>query len=197
MVFNPDTLSNTYFVLRHGKSKANEEEIIVSDPEAGIAGYGLTAAGKDEVLASVKKAREENMLDESVVIVSSDFQRTKETAELAASVLHTKELIFTPKLRERYFGGWDRQHNSNYQRVWDEDARDHTHTVRGVESVADVLARAMSLIEDLEKKYSSRKILLVSHGDTLQILQTAFKAAHPSTHRSLDHLKTAEIRRLN
>jgi broad specificity phosphatase PhoE len=38
--------------------------------------------------------------------------------------------------------------------------------------------------------------VLVSHGDTLQILQAAFLRMSPTRHRSLPGLETAEIRRL-
>jgi broad specificity phosphatase PhoE len=188
---------NEYFVIRHGKSLANEREIIVSDPKEGVVGYGLTEEGKLEVARTVNEAKENNILDASAIIISSDFIRARETANIAAEILGVKEVIQTPKLRERYFGQWEATHNSNYQKVWDDDVKDHTHTANDVESVADVLARGIALIKELEEKYSSQRILLVSHGDTLQILQTAFKQEHPSKHRSLDHLGTAEIRRLN
>jgi broad specificity phosphatase PhoE len=197
MNFDFRRLSNTYFVMRHGRSLANEKEIIVSDPAKGVSGYGLTEQGKLDVAKSVNEAKENNILDASTIIISSDFTRATETANIAAKILGAKDAVLTPKLRERYFGQLEATHNSNYQMVWDEDVVDHTHTTNSVESVADVLARGLSLISELEEKYVSRNILLVSHGDTLQILQTAFKDTHPSKHRSLVHLKTAEIRALH
>jgi broad specificity phosphatase PhoE len=39
-------------------------------------------------------------------------------------------------------------------------------------------------------------VVLVSHGDVLQILQTAFEGLDPSKHRSIPHLPTAELRQL-
>ena len=53
-----------------------------------------------------------------------------------------------------------------------------------------------ALIVDLERRYSGRDILLVSHGDPLQILQAGFVRIDPSRHRSLPALETAEIRHL-
>ena len=41
-----------------------------------------------------------------------------------------------------------------------------------------------------------RDILLVSHGDTLQILEAGFLRMDPSAHRQLPHLDTAQIREL-
>lgn len=55
---------------------------------------------------------------------------------------------------------------------------------------------ATAFIMDLERRHSGRDILLVSHGDTLQILRAGFLRMSPSQHRSLPELKTAEIRQL-
>jgi len=59
-----------------------------------------------------------------------------------------------------------------------------------------VLDRATAFILDLEERQASRDILLVSHGDTLQILQAGFGRTDPARHRHLPHLETAEIRRM-
>ncbi len=63
-----------------------------------------------------------------------------------------------------------------------------------VEPAAAVLDRATALIAQLERQHCSRDILLVSHGDILQILQAGFSGMDPSKHRLLPHLATAEIR---
>lgn len=42
-----------------------------------------------------------------------------------------------------------------------------------------------------------KDILLISHGDTLQILQCGFKKVSPYKHRGLVHIEIAEIRRVN
>jgi probable phosphoglycerate mutase len=58
------------------------------------------------------------------------------------------------------------------------------------------MARVTSVVVDCENRYSGQVILLISHGDALQILQTAFAGQDASTHRQLEHLQTAEIRQL-
>jgi broad specificity phosphatase PhoE len=63
-----------------------------------------------------------------------------------------------------------------------------------VESVNQVMSRVTELIIDLERRFADTSLLLVSHGDALQILQTAFAGRDASTHRQLQHLQTAEIR---
>jgi probable phosphoglycerate mutase len=189
-------LRNTYYAMRHGRSVANDEGIIVSDPAQGVPGYGLSEEGRRQVESSVAEAMRNGLLDATTLIVTSDFARARQSAEIASEVLGAREIIVTPKLRERFFGKWEKQHYSSYWHVWERDALDDANRHDGVESTQDVLARTTSLVRDLERDYDGRTILLVSHGDPLQILQTAFERLDPSKHRLLPPLETAQIRKL-
>lgn len=193
---NLASLKNRYFVIRHGKSEANAKEIILSHPDQGTTAFGLVDEGKKQAYESALKAKESGLLDSSTIIYSSDFTRAKETAEIICEVLGACPVILTEKLRERYFGNHEQTHNSNYQKVWDVDVNNPDHKENDVESAAEVQLRTTSLINELEGKYSGKKILLASHGDALQILQTGIEKVSPSVHRSLPHLETAEIREL-
>lgn len=196
MIFNISRLQNRYFVLRHGKSSANEYGIILSNPEEGVTNYGLTEEGKEQVRESVQGAKRKGIIDEKTIIYSSDFKRCRETSKIARDILQCGQIHLTEALRERYFGVWEKTSHSNYQKVWDLDAQNPNHNINNVESANDVLKRVMSLIYDLEEKYQNANILLVSHGDALQILQTAFNNLSPASHRQLPPLVTAEIREL-
>lgn len=191
-----ESLRNTYYALRHGRSLANEEELIVSHPDNGLEQYGLSEEGRRQVADAVADAERSGVLDRATLIVSSDFARARESAGIARRILGANEILLTPKLRERFFGDWEKHHHRNYQRVWEDDAIDGAHRRNGVESTREVLARTTSLICDLEEQYSGRNILLVSHGDALQILQTAFERVDSALHRQLPHLETGQIRRL-
>ena len=93
-------------------------------------------------------------------------------------------------------GDWEGSPTANYARVWAADEVNPCHAGGDVEPAAAVLDRSTAFIADLERRYSGRDILLVSHGDTLQILRAGFLRMNPSQHRSLPELKTAEIRQL-
>ena len=190
-------LKNPYFAMRHGTSTANEEGIIMSNTEKSATHYGLSKKGYEEVRESAKNAKKDCVLNSDTVIMSSDFARARETAEIIADVLSVDMVTTTPKLRERFFGIWDGTSNNNYKNVWDDDTHNADNSTNNVENIKSVLSRTTKLIEDLENRYTGKNIVLVSHGDTLQILQTSFVGVIPSTHRSLAHLGTAEIRALN
>ena len=161
-----------------------------------------------------------------IAVVCSDLRRARETAEAVVDVLarHNAEVeregagdavdfcheLDRPqidvRLRERAFGTWDGGSDAHYHDVWKDDALDPRHTRHGVESVWSVLDRATACVRDWDRTLEPRAegdadgplwIVLVAHGDVLQILQTGFAAMDPSRHRSLDHLPTATLRRLH
>jgi len=189
-------LGNRYFALRHGESMPNVLGIILSDPKSGTIDFGLSDKGKEQARQSVVSALERDILDEFTAVYSSDFKRARETAEIARGVLNTLPVIYTEKLRERYFGEWERTSHVNYANVWRDDKVNPSHTNYSVESADHVQDRTTRLILQLERQYYDRKILLVSHGDALQILQTGFLRLPASMHRDIPHLETAEIREL-
>jgi len=194
----PQKFKNRYFIIRHGESKTNIAEIILSHPEHGMyEDFTLTQKGEEQVRDSAEKAKMEGFLDGKAIIYSSPFSRCKRTAEIIKEVLGIKdEIHFDDRLRERYFGDFEKTHNSNYQKVWNIDVNSPDHKNFNVESAQEVQDRTINLINDLENMYSNKKILLVSHGDTLQILQTGFLNKSPKEHRNLPHLHTAEIKEI-
>ena len=188
------TLNNRYFVMRHGESIANQKGLIVSAPENGVPDYCLSAIGRFQLEQSVEA---NTLLSGVTKIFSSDFKRARESAEIAHSLLNCKDDVTLSKnLRERFFGDFEMSSNIHYQTVWDNDAVNSGHSIDNVESADAVMERTSSLVLSLEKEYSGKMFLLVSHGDALQILQAAFLKTEASTHRSLPHLQTAEIREL-
>jgi probable phosphoglycerate mutase len=189
-------LRNTYYALRHGRSMANDEGVIISDPDQGVPEYGLSDEGQRQVASSVTEAMHSGELDATTLIVTSDFARARQSAEIASVVLGARDVIVTPRLRERFFGKWEKKHHSSYRSVWERDAQYGANRHDGVGSTSEVLARTTSLVGDLERDYIGRTILLVSHGDPLQILQTAFEGLDSGSHRLLPPLETGQIRKL-
>jgi broad specificity phosphatase PhoE len=188
-----DRLANRYNVMRHGQSKANAAGIIVSCIRNDRQGdYGLTELGRQQALAVARGCD----LPRDTIICSSDFSRARQTAEIVRAQLGAAGVVIAEALRERYFGAWEGSATGNYARVWAADETDSGRADGDVEPAAAVLRRTTALIVDLERRYAGRDILLVSHGDPLQILQAGFLQIDPSRHRSLPALETAEIRPL-
>ncbi len=196
-LLNFTSLKNRYFALRHGESMANVEGLIVSTPENGVPKYGLSDEGRAQVTQSVTRAKENNELDVNTRIISSDFKRAHESAEIAQQLLaSTHSIKLDAKLRERDFGDFELMDNSHYQTVWDNDAIDSSHTIDNAESADAVMQRVTAVVASLEEQFNGETFLLVAHGDTLQILQAAFKKYPASKQREMVHLETSEIRAL-
>ena len=189
-------LRNEYYALRHGWSKANEAGVIVSRIASGARiEYGLHATGREQASAA-GEAFKAIVQARPVTILASDFSRTFETAKYVAAAVGA-DVEAEPALRERDFGDFELGPNTAYDKVWARDAVDATHTDNQVEAAAAVLARAAGAVRRVEESArEGHAVLLVSHGDCLQILQTAFAGVDVSAHRSLPHLETCELRRL-
>jgi len=187
-------LNNRYFAVRHGNSLANQQGIIVSHPQHGVSEYGLSETGQLQVIESVDR---DHHLDAATLIVSSDFRRARETSEIIHRQLDSHSpLSFDQRLRERDFGELELGPDTAYAAVWQDDEINANNQRRAVESPNQVMARVSELVSEYESRYSQATVLLVSHGDALQILQTAFAKQDASKHRRQRHLETAEIRPL-
>jgi broad specificity phosphatase PhoE len=228
------------FVLRHGRSLANEASLIVSSVENGVLPqYALAPTGKEQAAAAGRLLAATLLGDDAdadattapepteivVHFYASPFSRTVETAAIAAEAFE-KEIRTTttaaaarirlaglpqiePALRERFFGAaLELQNHEGYSPAWASDAQDPTSRPPGKgdgESVADVAARSAELLRRLAEEERDAEttataatrqvIVLVSHGDTLSILQTAATGGDLREHRKFG-LGTAELKRV-
>lgn len=187
------SLKNRYFAFRHGESRANVEGIIVSDPAVGTVEYGLSEVGKQQVESST---RELPPLNEAT-IVASDFLRTVETAEIIRNTLGVESVRLDPRLRERYFGEWDGACYLHYADTWKKDEIDPDQGVGGAESANSVRRRMEEAVMDLDAEFAGRDIILVSHGDPLRMLQTAFAGLDTELNRTIPYFETGGWRLLN
>ena len=188
---NESSFSNRYLLMRPGESAANVSGVIVSDPKIGCECFGLTERGSKEIIASAKGFTGETITQ----IVCSDFLRTLQTARLVADTLNLPQPEKEVGLRERFFGDWDGMSAENYENIWQ---RDNTNEQSDdhVEPPEEVLHRGLNVLSRLERQYRNQVILLISHGDMLQILSTSFAGISPHKHRSLPHHQTAQIKLL-
>jgi glucosyl-3-phosphoglycerate phosphatase len=190
------TLANRYYGLRHGESQANAQGIIISDPARGVPDYGLTPRGREQARAQVLACATLVRAGADVIIYSSDFARARETAEVARVALGAGPVRLRAALRERAFGAFEGGPNTAYEPVWARDREDPTHTDSGVEAARAVRDRAWALVQALEDEHRDATILLVSHGDPLQLVATAFLGRDAGEHRAIAPWLPGEVRAL-
>jgi probable phosphoglycerate mutase len=184
---------NRYLALRHGRSFANARGLIIADERSGRDGYGLTPDGRDQVVASIGAC---GLLGRETVIVSSPFLRARESAELARDLLGCESFCLDVRLTERCFGILEGTSDRNYADVWVDDERGVDSQIPGVEPLAAVRRRLVDLVQELEGRYRAGNVLLVAHGDPLQILRTVFAGRPASEHRRHGTLDPGQLMEL-
>lgn len=185
--YMPQKLRNRYIGLRHGQSLSNVEGIISSNPELGPVKHGLTELGVDQARQSASPLLELIGRDglRDTVFISSNFLRARQTADIAIAGIGQNlgsELVsqgiledrlrIDDGLRERFFGDLDAQSLVEYNKVWPVDTRNADNSDFGVESINQVVQRVGEVIRTLEEQEEGKTFVLVSHADTLQIIQT-------------------------
>ena len=194
MNLDAPSLNNKYYAFRHGESRANVEGVIISDPSIGTAQYGLSKEGRRQVEESAARL---SAAVSDAVIVASDFLRTVETAEIIRRVSGAESVRLDPRMRERQFGQWEGACYTHYSDTWKKDAVDPAQMVDGVESANAVRRRMVDAVLSLEADFDGRDIVLVSHGDPLRLLQTAFEGMDAALNRTVPYYETAGWRLLN
>jgi len=191
-----DVLRNRFFLLRHGRSEANEAGLIVSDPVRGAQSYGLTTQGSDQVETSVNTAAQVCLADSVLSVVSSPFLRAQETAQIAARIWALPSFETDDRLRERSCGRFEMAQDESYEQVWAQDRIDPEHRQGGVESVTDVWTRSCSLVQELDQGATDTTFVLVTHGDVASALLCGASREDLRRHRELYALHCAEMRQV-
>lgn len=180
--------------LRHGESRANVEQIVVSRPgPRAFEWASLTDLGRQQAEETARS----NRMPSDTLLITSDFARARETAQIAAEIWGTGPVRIDTRLRERDFGSLEDGPAARYDEVWAADSEDRGWP-DGVETPHGVAARTRALVESLigDPEGEASEIVLVAHGDVLQIMEAWMKGLDPSQHRSLPHLRNAELRPL-
>ena len=194
----PSPLTKRWFVLRHGRSEANEAGIVASQLAHAETRYDLVAAGREEVAASVRAAADAVNEAPPLLILASPFLRTRRTAEIAGGIFGVEPAI-DARLSERDFGDFELQSADHYAEVWAADAKADVTLPGRAEPIAAVAARSAELVREVEAREDLATCLLVTHCDTAMALAAVFAGVDPHHHRSFDPagpIATGELRRL-
>ncbi len=187
---------NQYFVARHGQADSNAGMYIDSKSKQS---NKLTEKGKEEVRESVQKIKGTNF----DYVFCSPMLRTKETAKIIAENLKMDigQIVFDERLVEFQVGDLDGKSIEEYFK-YIETIPDYFSTpLPGGESRLAVHKRMGDFIYELEKKYSDKKILIISHGDpilALFLLSEGYtKEKIKEQEKNFPYFKTGEIRELS
>ncbi len=167
---------NTYYVMRHGEAAQNLTDIISCRVDEK---NDLTEKGKAEVSVSAKELAADTAQNGGKIdlIYSSDLPRAKQTAEIVAKEfgLSADKIVFTSELGELNAGVYNGKTWTEYRNSFAGVKERFDRAPENGESLLDMNHRAAKTLYDLEKKHVGKKILLITHGDTVFFLEKASK----------------------
>jgi len=161
--------ANNYVLIRHGEAGHNIVNTIDGDPKDKDK-YPLTVKGKNQAKKSAMSAKKK--LSKIDIIISSDFIRARETAQIVADVFGVKKISTSPDLREIYLGEFDGANISRYHEYYSSVEEEFIKRPPKGENLRDVAQRLYRFIQNCEKKYSGKTIALVGHEYPLWMAET-------------------------
>ena len=168
----------TLFLIRHGETEENRLRILQGHLPGTLTPEGLEAA----------RERAEDLANDEApfdLLLCSDLLRARRTALIIGERLHLA-VRPTPLLRERDWGSITGRRIEEVIRTANE--------APGVESVEAMFARARILLDVIRTDYpNAQRVLLVSHGLFLRVLQAAVLGTEM---KAIPPMKNLEVRSL-
>lgn len=176
-------MNNKYIFLRHGETiyQTKKDGFLYSWPDFIT---GLTNKGKKQAGFATKKIKNR----EINLIFSSDFLRTRQTAEIAGQKLGL-EVNFDKRLRDINWGIFCDGPIKNYRRIFYSKKQRFSKRPPKGENWHDVKKRMLDFIKEMERKYKNKTILIVSHGDPLWLLYGTLKGLNEKRLLTVRHNK--------
>lgn len=152
------------FLIRHGQTDANISGFIMGQGEYPINNYGRSQAVKiSKFLKDV----------EFKALYVSPSKRAMQTAQILMKGRDSLPFVEDPNLDEIAFGDWigkmmdDIRGSDDYNNyMW----KPSTYTVPQGEHIPDVQARAVAVVEKIQRKYNVGKVVIVSHADVIKAI---------------------------
>ena len=139
----------TLGLLRHGQTDWNIDLRL-----QGSTDIPLNETGKAQALVAAQLLHREDW----DVIIASPLSRAKDTAEIVGGILDMP-VVIVPELIERSFGTAEGMDHASWRKLYES----HVH-IEGLESLEDLRARTLLLLELIKNEYSGQRVLAVSHG---------------------------------
>jgi probable phosphoglycerate mutase len=159
---------NKLFIIRHGQDEDNKNRIL-----NGRRNSHLTLLGKKQAEKIAKLLKKEKI----DIILSSPLNRACETANIIGQSKNIK-IIIEDDLIERDFGiltGKPIRDIKRYcKKLLFSNNINYFLDAEGAESFPDLYERAKSLLNKINRHFTNKNILIVTHGDIGKMIQAVF-----------------------
>lgn len=149
---------NKLYIVRHGKTDWNVKGIMQGSKDIELNEEGINQA---------KELAEKIDLSKIDLCICSPLKRTRKTADIITK--NKIEIIYDDMIIERGLGDYEGKPATHDLIVeqWNYKLEKNPNTG---ESVKEVLERAKQFLEKINKNYSNKTILIVSHGGFMKAL---------------------------
>lgn len=177
-------MRNKYILLRHGETiyQTKKKAFLYSWPEKTPT--RLTKEGEKQIKSVAKKLKDKKI----DLIYSSDFFRTRQTAEIVAKELSLK-IKFDKQLRDINWGIYQDGPQEIYRQIFSTKKQRFSKRPPKGESWRDVKKRMVNFFKKIEKKHKEKTILIVSHGDPIWLLFGTLKGLNEEGLLEKKHIK--------
>ncbi len=183
---------NTFYIARHVEAEGNVNGVFASGPEfddehtSRLTEHGLKQAH------SLAKKMARKKID---VIYASPYTRTRQLAEIVQKETGAK-LFFDERLKEIEGGEFAWRPASEHKAFFTAPLEEFTKAPEGGETLADVRRRMFAAIRDINTRHADSRILIVSHGDPLWMLEAAVQERSNEEALQLSYIGLGETRKL-
>ena len=161
-------LNNKYFLLRHGQTIYQKEGREENYPPNSGDSLSITKEGQEMVKESAQKLKERNIN----LIFASPFLRTKQSAEITVEILgiNKEKINYDERLIDINLGEFMGKSFKESHAFYLGDSIAFDNRPKGGESWYDILKRVKLFLDELEKKYKNKNILVISHADPIWLM---------------------------
>jgi len=185
-------MNNKYFLLRHGEALSNKKRMISCWPEKSR--FPLTRKGIKQIKVVSEKLKKEKI----DLIFASDILRTRQTAEIVGKKLGIK-LKIDKRLREYNVGIFNGDLIKYLEEFFTNEYERFEIRPPGGETYTEIKKRMYNFLKDIDKKYSGKTILIISHEGPFTMLIGAvmgFSNQKILEYRKRSKIKVGELRKL-
>ncbi len=146
-------------LLRHGQSTWNAERRWQGQADPPLSGLGQAQA--------VEAAK---LLGTFDLVIASDLERARRTAELIAAQLGIGPVQLDQRLRENHAGEWQGLTREEIDCSWPGYVEQHRRPP-GFEPAEEVQIRALAALIEIGRAVGDGEVLAVTHGGVIRVLR--------------------------
>jgi len=175
---------NKYFVMRHGQAQNNVGDTYHKNPDHDA---HLTEEGRNQILKNLK-----NINHKIDVVISSPLNRTKETTRIVCEHIGfpKDKVVYDKRMQEwETSSTFEGQSKLLFNKYYDVDClKNPNEALPDSESLVQLIKRVGDFIYDVEKKYSGKNILIISHEGATRAFDFVVKGASLNLLKNLSEL---------